>query len=81
LLFQPNVVDRAIGPRAWQVPFTDVREVTRRARTWNPFDGGLRTRLCIVTSDGAEHLFVVNRLPSVLDQIQALVRAGGGAVI
>ena len=78
LVFWPNRVDAALGGRAWQVRFADVREVGRRAPTWNPLDGGLRSRLRIVTRDGAEHLFVVNGLARVIEQIGALARAAGG---
>ncbi len=75
LIFRPNRVDRALGARVWSVAFIAIREVGRRGPTGNPFDGGLRTRLRVVTADGEEHLFVVNGLARVVEQVRGLVSA------
>ena len=75
LRFDPNRADCATGATVWSVPLADVREVGRRGLTGNPFDGGLRTRLRVVTRDGAEHLFVVNRLTLVQAQVAQVVAA------
>jgi len=72
LVFRPGRVDRKLGAKVWSVPLAHITEIGKRKRTWNPFDGGLRTRLRIVTHDGAEHLFVVNGLDDVIATLQQL---------
>lgn len=72
LIFRPNRVDRRLGGEVWTVPLGHIADVGARQRTWHPFNGGLRKRLRIVTTDGAEHLFVVNGLDGVIAKIQAL---------
>ncbi|MBK9034709.1 MAG: hypothetical protein IPL61_26160 [Myxococcales bacterium] len=69
LRFRPSRVDRALGSRVWSVPFAALTEVGRAPRTWHPFNGGLRTRLRLATTDGAVHLFVVNGLARVIAAI------------
>ncbi|MCA9678402.1 MAG: hypothetical protein KC464_25475 [Myxococcales bacterium] len=71
LRFRPNRVDRSLGGEVWSVPLDQIADVGRQPRTWNLFDGGLRTRLRVTTRDGAAHLFVVNRLGRVVDAIAA----------
>ena len=71
LRFRPSLVDRALGSRVWSVLFAALAEVGRAPRTWHPFNGGLRTRLRLVTTDGAVHLFVVNGLAEVVAAIDA----------
>lgn len=70
LIFRPGRVDRALGSKAWSVPLTAVTELGRVKRTWNPWNGGLRTRLRVTTRDGAAHLFVVNGLDRVIAAIE-----------
>jgi hypothetical protein len=70
LIFRPGRADRALGSKIWSVPLAAITEVGRHARTWNPFDGGLRTRLRVVTRDGKTHLFVVNGLDAVIAKIR-----------
>lgn len=72
LMFRPSRIDRAFGGKVWSVPFARITEYGKRARTWHPFNGGLRTRLRVVTDDQAEHLFVVNGLDDVIAKLQAL---------
>ena len=73
LVFLPNRVDRTMGGQVWRVPLVSITSVGTRSRTGNPFNGGLRRRLRLVTSDGAEHLFVVNRLSRAVEELQALI--------
>jgi hypothetical protein len=70
LIFRPGVFDRALGDKVFSLPLDAITELGRKARTWNPFDGGLRTRLQITTRDGGVHLFVVNKLETVLSTIE-----------
>lgn len=72
LVFRPNRVDRELGGGLWSVPLGQIVEIGRRRPTFHPFNGGLRSRLRIVTADGAEHLFVVNRLDREIETLQAL---------
>jgi hypothetical protein len=72
VIFRPGRVDRALGSREWSVPHTRIAEIGSSPRTWNPFNGGLRTRLRLVTDDRAEHLFVVNRLDEQIARLQQL---------
>ncbi|MBK7193768.1 MAG: hypothetical protein IPH80_14905 [Myxococcales bacterium] len=69
LRFCPNRVDRALGSRVWAVPLDAITVVGKAPRTWNLLDGGVRVRLRVVTRDGGEHLFVVNRLRAVIAAI------------
>jgi hypothetical protein len=71
LVFRPHRFDRAFGGRVWSVPLASIRAVGRKPPTFNPFDGGIRSRLCITTDDG-EHLFVINRLAAQIARIDAL---------
>jgi hypothetical protein len=77
LVFRPGRADRALGSKVWSVPLAEITELGRVPRTWNPFDGGLRTRLRVSTRDGAVHLFVVSSLDKViaaLDEARAAPR-------
>lgn len=68
----PTEANRALGAEEWSIPAQTVREVGKSPRTWNLFDGGLRVRLRITTTDGGHHLFVVNSLEDVLCALQPL---------
>ncbi len=72
LVFRPNRVDRGLGGKVWTAPLGAILEVGRKPPTFGLFNGGLRSRLRIVTSDGAEHLFVVDGLAAQIARIQAL---------
>src|SRR5687767_14504607 len=74
LIFEPNRVDRGLGGQTWSVPLGAIAAVGVEPRTGRLFDGGLRDRLRVVTADGAAHRFVVNKLPRVIAELDALVR-------
>ena len=71
LLFAPHALDNATGGTRWGADLAAITEVGTEPRTWNPFDGGLRSRLRIVLADGTTALFVVNRLTEVQERIRA----------
>jgi hypothetical protein len=74
LVFYPNRVDRKLAGRVWSVPFKSVTSVGKKPPTGGLFNGGLRSRLRLVTDDGVEHLFVVNGLGRIIEQTDALLR-------
>jgi hypothetical protein len=74
VMFRPNRVDAALGGRVWVVPLAEVVDVGKKRPNLAPFSGGLRSRLRLRTRDGAEHLFVVNRLDDVVARIVASPR-------
>ncbi len=72
LMFRPNRVDRGLGGKVWTAPLAQIVGLGKKPRTYHPFNGGLRTRLSVVTSDAVEHLFVINRLDEHLARLHAL---------
>ncbi len=76
VIFRPNRVDRRFGGTVWTVPLTEVAAIGRRGPTFHPFDGGLRSRLQIMTRDGAEHLFVINKLAAQIAVLRGLHPSG-----
>jgi hypothetical protein len=70
LEFRPHGFDSSLGGQTWGADLADIHAVDKEARSWNPFDGGMRTRLRVETADGSE-LFLVNRLDSVIERIRA----------
>jgi hypothetical protein len=74
LIFQPHQFDAVTGGGSWSAPLASVRSVGIEPRNWNPFSGGLRTRLRIELGDGDCELFVVNRVRDVVETIRSEVR-------
>ncbi|HTE49654.1 MAG TPA: hypothetical protein VK698_02190 [Kofleriaceae bacterium] len=77
LLFRPTRLERKLGQRVWRAPLSSIRAVGKKPPTGGLFNGGLRTRLRVVTQDDVEHLFVVNKLDALVTQLDALVRSAG----
>ena len=71
LVFTPNRIDRALKGRVWAVPLDSIKAVDRKGPTGGLFNGGLRSRMRIVTNDGTEHLFVVNKLNDIISKTEA----------
>ncbi|MEJ2885685.1 hypothetical protein [Actinomycetospora aeridis] len=71
LVFCPHRLDQLTGGQGWDVPLGEVATVDVAPRTGHPFDGGLRDRLRVRSARGAQELFVLNRLPHVVDAVRA----------
>jgi hypothetical protein len=71
--FEPHSYDRERGGEAWSASLADVAAIGRKRRTWNPWDGGIRTRLELVMRDGHSELFVVPHLDNVVAELNRRV--------
>lgn len=72
LLFNPQLVDGAIGGKRWFTPLDQVSEVTvepKGSGKAGKLGGGLRDRLKLVLRNGEEELFVVNKVDEVVDRL------------
>jgi hypothetical protein len=77
LVFCPHWVDGATGGKTRDMPLADVAAAGTVPKGGTR--GGLRERLRIELTDGAEELFVVNGLADVVSRLEAARREGGHA--
>jgi hypothetical protein len=77
LVFCPQWVDGATGGKTWDVSLTDVAAVGTAPKGGER--GGLRDRLRIELTDGADERFVVNRIADVVSRLEAARQEGGQA--
>jgi hypothetical protein len=75
--FEPHRYDRERGGEAWSAPLGDIAAIGKKKRTWNPTDGGFRTRLELVMRDGHSELFVVPHLDRVVAELNRRVSQRG----
>jgi hypothetical protein len=73
IAFEPNRYDRERGGEPWSTSLADVVAIGKKRRTWNPSDGGIRTRLELEMRDGHSELFVVAHLDKVIAELNRLV--------
>lgn len=78
LTFTPHGLDRSICGTVFDVLLTDIVSIDTAPRTFDPFNGGMRKRLCLRLVDGVEALFVVNRLVKVGQRVAHEAQAVGG---
>lgn len=80
LVFLPHGFDQALGADAVNLPLSEVAHARKEPAGCGPqawFSGGARARLRIDVVDGTTQLFVVNRLDSVVGQIEQQIGEGG----
>jgi len=73
LCFTPNFVDIRFGGRIVKIQKDEIVSITvepRKVSFNEMFSGGLRDRMKIARKDGEVDLFVVNRLHSVIGDLQ-----------
>jgi hypothetical protein len=75
LRFRPSGFDKATGSGGFEVQLADLKGVDVVPRTWNLFDGGLRSRLRLQLADGGHALFVVSRPSEVAERISQAMSA------
>jgi hypothetical protein len=75
LVFCPHWVDGATGGKTWEVSLTGVAAVGTAPKGGKR--GGLRERLRLELTDGAEELFVVNHLADVVSRLETAAPQGG----
>lgn len=73
VMFQPNRFDMVIGRRPWKCPLASVTGFEAVDRDLTVLAGGIRERLRIQTTDGAE-TFVVNKLKEKIAELQGLLQ-------
>jgi hypothetical protein len=73
VMFQPNRFDLVIGKKPWQCPLVSVTAVEAVERDLTVLAGGMRERLRLQTTDGAE-TFVVNNLKEKIVELQGLLQ-------
>jgi len=71
LVFRANRLEHLIGGKAWDVNLINVMSVGVAEKTGNLFDGGLRNRLKVQVHNDEPALFVVNKLPEVIETVSA----------
>ena len=73
VLFRPHAVDATLAGEYWHAPLTSITEVGKQKPTLRgTMNGGIRTRLRITVDDGTAELFVVNKLDTVISEIQSV---------
>jgi hypothetical protein len=77
--FAPHGLDRSTGGKPFDRPLTELASIDVAPRTFNPLDGGLRKRLRLRLSDGAEALFVVSHPGEVGERIGRSAEAAGAS--
>ncbi len=81
LRFANHAADAALtGKAEWTVGLGDITTVDLAPRSMTPaglFNGGMRARLRILTSDGQERLFVINGAKRLAEQLDAAASARG----
>jgi hypothetical protein len=73
LIFSPHALDKGLGANRVDIPLSHITNAGKEAAGCGPqawFSGGLRARLRIEVADGSKHLFVVNKLDTVIVQIR-----------
>jgi|1186.fasta_scaffold665564_2 hypothetical protein len=72
--FSPHAFDRALAATDWSVPLSQVASFeVEGVNLSQPFGGGLRKRLAVVTSDGQRELFVVSKPADTARELSELV--------
>ena len=74
IAFTPTPKNVELGGQPWSAPLSEIREVGTKGRTWNPRDGGLRTRLRFAMKDGHDELFVVHKVKRAVEELSSLLR-------
>ncbi len=77
--FAPHGLDRSTGGKSFDRQLIDLVAIDLAPRTLHPFNGGLRQRLRLRLSDGAEALFVVTGPAQVGGRIARSAQAAGGS--
>ncbi len=76
VIFIPHLFDSATGGEQMTFPLQDLHEIGTQPSGGDFFGGGMRDRLRLVHRSGME-LFVVNKLPVVIENIERLLRRDG----
>jgi hypothetical protein len=79
LRFTPNRLDRATGGDGHEWDLRTLTAVERAARTWHPFDGGVRRRLRLRFADGREALFVVTKVRDAGHRVASSAQMAGAS--
>jgi len=79
LLFVPDGVNIRRRP-AWSVALGHVRRVDIANRTFQPFNGGMRRRLVVETTESDDQRFVVKDVESVKKALQGLIFENGESI-
>ena len=73
LAFTPHKFDRILGAKDVTIAAKSVKEVGIEPSSLSLFAGGFRKRLRIDTVDGQIHLFVVNDVYRVAEEVKAVI--------
>lgn len=75
VLFRPHVVDATLAGEYWHTSLTSITEIGKQKPTLRgTMNGGIRTRLRITVHDDTTELFVVNKLDTVISEIQSATK-------
>lgn len=77
IIFEPNRLDGWFGGKSIEIAVADLRRVTTVGPNYalkHAFSGGFYPRLCLEAKDGSQFLFVVGRLPEVVELLRSWLR-------
>jgi hypothetical protein len=78
LLFVPNGYGNLKKRPGWSIGRSNVSDVSIAARTGQPYNGGMRRRLRVRSTDGSEELFVMNKVGAVSEDLRTFLARSPG---
>lgn len=79
LLFAPHLFDSILGGETRTIFLTEITQISTQNAGGDTFGGGLRNRLRIDLKNGANELFVINKLDKIIDKLQSHIALGGNS--